>query len=80
MIKGHLLVDVSSRQCEIGIPNCRRPRRRIWRVTLQARPRSEGRTRSPAAVSQSGNFPNVRRRLSAILLCNVGNWSPETDR
>jgi hypothetical protein len=34
----------------------RRPWRRIWRIALQARPRSADRTRSPAAISQKREF------------------------
>jgi hypothetical protein len=33
-----------------------RPRRRDWRVTLRARPRSADRTRSPAAVSRKREY------------------------
>jgi len=48
----------SARQPGFDIPNCRRSRRRIWRVALQTRPRSADWTRSPAAISQKREFFN----------------------
>jgi hypothetical protein len=39
-----------------AFPACRRPRRRIGRVALQARPGTADRTGSPAAVSQKREF------------------------
>jgi len=51
-------VDVSARQCEFGIPNlpAATAENLTSYITLQARPRSADRTRSPAAVSQKREF------------------------
>jgi len=55
MIKSHLLVDVSARQCEFGIPNL--PAATAFdELHCKLGPRSADRTRSPAAVSQKREF------------------------
>jgi hypothetical protein len=60
-----------------AIPICRRPRGRIWRIALQARPRSADRTRSPAAVSQKREFFKCQPETIghfALRMPKIGAW------
>jgi hypothetical protein len=57
MSRHHPLFDHLVR-CRLGIPNRRRPRQRIWRVSRQARPSSADRTQSPVAVSRKREYFN----------------------
>jgi hypothetical protein len=82
-IRSWLDLSVSMRplpQCGLNVPICRRPRRRIWPVALQARPRSADRTRSPAAISQkTGVFQMSAGDYWLFRSENAQNRSPETD-
>ena len=69
MIKSHLLVDVSARQCEFGIPNL--PAATAFdELHCKLGPRSADRTRSPAAVSQ-------KREVFKCLPETIGYFAPK---
>ena len=69
---------ISDSTDEAALPICRRPKQRIWRITLQARPRSADRAQSPVAISQNGNISKNRRRLLTIWAVNCQIGSLET--
>jgi hypothetical protein len=61
-------------------PVCRRPRRRIWRVTLQALQAVQIEPGLRPESPKNGSFFNVRRRLSAISLSERPKPEPKDRR
>src|SRR6266852_5041389 len=62
-----------------AFPICRRPRQKIWRFALPARPSSADRTQSPADVSQKREFSKCPPETTGYFgqkMPQIGTWRP----